>query len=219
MANSSPLLVAGLTAGLQSALAHALAVSANGPELLTRVAGRVIALQLRPSGATLYLCPTDRDVLLLTDINGEADVTIAGSPQALIGMGLVGKGSGQPSVGSIEIIGDTEVARRAQALFRELDIDWIALLARHTGPAIARKLGSLVQTGNGWIQDTARAFRADLTEFLQEEALLLPTPDETDDFLAMVDTLRADHDRLSVRIARLEQSLMSAALTPPAQIP
>ncbi len=218
MANASPLLMAGLTAGLQSALAHALAISTNGPALLGRVAGRVIALQLRPSGATLYLCPTDRDVLLLTEINGEADVTIAGSPQALIGMGLGSKGSGQPSVGSIEIIGDTDVARRAQALFRELDIDWIALMARHTGPAMARKLGSLAHAGNGWIQDTTRAFRADLTEFLQEEALLLPTPDETDGFLTMVDTLRADHDRLSARITRLEQSLMPA-LTPPRQIP
>lgn len=218
MANSSPLLLAGLTAGLQSALGHYLAVSANGPELLVPVAGRVIALQLRPSGATLYLCPTDREVLLLTEINGEADVTIAGSPQALIGMGLGGKGSEQPSVGSIEITGDTDVARRIQALFSDLDIDWIALLARHTGPAIARKLGSLAHTGNDWIQDTARAFRADLTEFLQEEALLLPTSDETDGFLTMVDTLRADHDRLSLRIARLEQSLMPA-LTPPTQIP
>jgi ubiquinone biosynthesis protein UbiJ len=210
--------MAGLTAGLQSALGHYLAASANGPELLGRVAGRVIAVQLRPSGATLYLCPTDRDVLLLTEINGEADVTIAGSPQALIGMGLGGKESRLPSGGSIEVIGDTDVARRVQALFRELDIDWIALLARHTGPAIARKLGGLAHAGNGWIQDTARALRADLTEFLQEEALVLPTSDETDGFLTLVDTLRADHDRLSLRIARLEQSLMPA-LTPPSQIP
>ena len=52
---------------------------------------------------------------------------------------------------------------------------------------------------------------------LQEEGRLLPTRYEIDQFLADVDRLRDDGERLAARVERLRLRLPSGAGTPPAK--
>ena len=81
-----PLLAAVLTSTLQEATGRLLARTPNGSELLSRMAGRVIALEIRPFRQTLYLCPADHDIQVFTEISGEPDVTIKGAPSAFARM-------------------------------------------------------------------------------------------------------------------------------------
>ena len=58
--------------------------------------------------------------------------------------------------------------------------------------------------------------RAELLEKLQEEGRLLPTRYEIDQFLAAVDRLRDDGERLAARVERLRQRIPPGAGAPPA---
>ena len=48
----------------------------------------------------------------------------------------------------------------------------------------------------------------DGSEYLQQEALLLPARPALEQFLREVDILREDADRLAARVARLRQRMM-----------
>jgi ubiquinone biosynthesis protein UbiJ len=51
-----------------------------------------------------------------------------------------------------------------------------------------------------------RSLAGNVSEYLQEEGRDLPTPTEVDEFLAGVDQLRDDVERLEARLARLAGS-------------
>lgn len=213
-----PLLAAALTEALQDALGRYLALAPNRAELLAHIAGRVIALELRPFGKVLYLCPADSDIQFLTEISGAPDVTVAGSPSAFVRLGLGSDAEKTLSAGEIDIMGDADTARRFQDLFRKLEIDWAHVFTHVTGSHRASStLLSVLRASAGWARDTVDAFQTDLSEYLREEARLLPAPPETDAFTAEVDTLRASHDRLNARIARLQAALTTPHRHPPVQ--
>ena len=52
-------------------------------------------------------------------------------------------------------------------------------------------------------------FGRDITEYLQEESRYLPQQDEVNKFLAAVDVLRNDVERLDARVKRLQARIDS----------
>jgi ubiquinone biosynthesis protein UbiJ len=212
MAGSHPLLAGVLAGTLETAIGRYLALAPRRRELLEPIAGKLIALRLRPFGATLYLCPTETRVQVLTEAAGEPDVILSGYLGAFAALGLGGSAERRLFAGDIEIEGDADTARRFQALFERLDIDWQAHLARYTGEGIAAACLDLIRSGTAWTRDTADTLRTNLAEFWQEETRELPAHPEADAFFTEVDRLRADHDRLEARIKRLEATLASPAL-------
>lgn len=210
MAASHPLLAGALADSLETALGRYLALDPHSRELLAPIAGKLIALRLRPVGGTLYFCPTDRGVQVLTETASAPDATLSGSPLAFARLGLGGAAEDSLFTGAIELDGNPDTARRFQALFKKLDIDWRGHLARYTGAGVASACLDLLGSGRDWTRDTVAALGANLAEFWQEESRELPARPETEAFFADVDRLRADHDRLLARLERLENRVSVA---------
>lgn len=202
-ATDHPLLAASLTESLRKLFRHHLSEAPGGRAVLDRLAGQVIALRLEPFGKVVYLCPTDADVQVLTEISGTPNVTISGNLAAFTRAGL-GGGREVLKTGNLEITGNAETARQFQALTQALNIDWQRFLSRYLGFRLTGSLLSAFRAGSAWTRSTAQALEADLGEFLHEEARWLPDGSAIDDYCAEVDTLRADTDRLQARIRRLE---------------
>lgn len=215
MPATPPPLLAGLLAGtLESALGAYLGLDPKHGEALAPLAGKTLALRVRPFDATVYFCPTETGIPVLAEFDGTPDVTLSGSFLAFARVGLGGSAQEGLSTGAVAVEGDSETARRFQALFEQLDIDWEAHLAVYTGEGFASSLMAFIGAGNAWIRGSMGALRADLAEFWQEESRELPARPEAEAFLAAVDTLRADHDRLEARIRRLESTLKASPATP-----
>lgn len=205
---SHPLLVAALTSALQKATGRLLTLAPNGPALLARLRGRVIALELSPFRQIIYLCPADREIQVFTEISGVPDVTLRGSPSAFARMGLGGTLEKTLKPGDIEISGDSGTARRFQELVRQLDVDWSALFILLTrSPMLGSALADLLRASGRWSRDTGLALQEDVSDYLREEVRWLPVDAETDRFHAEVDALRAGRDRLQARIDRLNATL------------
>ena len=190
-------------AGLEITLNRYLALD---PETLSRLAGmtgKLIAVELRGVGITLYMAPHSGGIQLLREFDGSADAVISGTPLALARVGI-GEERGLLFAGEVEIRGDVTLGQRFESVLRELDIDWEEQLSHLVGDAAAHQVGNLVRDALQWGAKSADTFGRDLTEYLQEESRQLPQRDEVNKFLAAVDVLRNDVERLDARVKRLQ---------------
>ena len=105
----------------------------------------------------------------------------------------------------IRIHGDVQFAKQLQDVMAGFDFDWEHQLARVTGDIIAQPLAFGLKQGFGWLKQTHQSFSQSLSEYLREEAQIVPDRIQIDDFLQHIDQLRADSDRLEARIQRLLQ--------------
>jgi ubiquinone biosynthesis protein UbiJ len=175
------------------------------PDALRRCAalqGKVIAVNLTGTDFTLYFLPDAEGIKVLTYYEGEPDTLLRGTPAGFARLALEAR-EDVLFHGAVEISGDTETGQAFQDLLTGVDWDWEEQLSQLTGDIIAHQIGELVRKGQKWLGETGETLQQDLSEYLQEEARLLPARIELNTFLDKVDQLRSDTDRLSARVERL----------------
>jgi len=96
-----------------------------------------------------------------------------------------------------------EAGQAFKAALDELDIDWEEQLAGITGDMVAHQLGNTMRSAGNWLRQGRTTLEQDLGEYLQEELRVVPTRIEIENFIADVDQLRMDLERLEARIRRL----------------
>ncbi len=191
----------------------ALELALNGylrldPDTLRRLgalAGKVIAVELRGLDLTLYLLPHAEGLRIEGAYDmGVPDALLSGAPFALARLGIAKHAKGTLFNGDVEIHGDIELGQRFKAILDGIDVDWEEHVSRITGDVLAHQIGNvargMVKWGSGALDTVSR----DVAEYLHEESRDLPTCSEVDEFLASIDTLRSDADRLEVRVQRLQ---------------
>lgn len=204
-------LAAGFTEGLRRLLGSHLSAYPEAREKLSALAGQVIALHLEPHGRTLFVCPTDHDIQVLTEISGQPDATIIGTLSAFAQASLAAGGSSSLKAAGLKLSGNADTAQEFQALMQALKIDWARFLSPYLGRNLAESLVGMARTAAAWTRDTLLALQSDVSEYLREETRVLPDGTEIDAFHAEVDRVRADADRLVARMARLEAALQAPA--------
>ncbi len=198
---------AAITATLEAAINRYLALDPDTLIRLRELQGRVIAVQWRNTQQTLYFLPHDRGLQLLAHFEGVPDTLLTGNPLALAELGLGQDKSRTLFSGEVTIQGDTETGQRFQAILEAMDIDWEEHLSHILGDVAAHQLGRLSRRGLAQARQTGHTLQLNLSEYLQEEARLLPTRIEAENFSADMDRLRMDADRLTARVTRLQSRL------------
>ncbi len=178
------------------------------PQALRRciaLEGKIIGLDINGLGLSLYFLPGSDGIQVSSHYEGDVDARLTGSP---IGFARLALGSREDALfkGAVELKGDTEIGQQFQDLLADTDWDWEEQLSYITGDIIARQIGNVARLSGKFITDSRNTLQQDVSEYLQEEARLLPTRGEVNDFLADVDQLRSDTDRLNARIERLLQT-------------
>ena len=78
----------------------------------------------------------------------------------------------------IRVEGNRDILSSWLTLFRELDLDWEAMIADHLGDIPAHMVGQTVRSGSRWSRNLNNALLGNIEEYLLEEARLLPTRSE-----------------------------------------
>lgn len=208
MSHHASMLNVAALATLEQALNAALALDPKTGERLTRMEGKVIALELSGIGIKLYLQPADGGLRLMGHFDGQADTTLRGAPLSMLRMSSGRTGEGMFR-GGVEIDGDVELATRFQRVLEKLDVDWEEHLSRLSGDIVAHQLGNAVRGLFSWGQRSSEHLGDDLADYLQEEQEVLPVGWEVNEFIDSVDALRSDVDRLEARVKRLLRMLES----------
>ncbi len=193
--------------GLERTLNHILHMDPDIDRRLAPLAGKLIELHVRALEIRLYLAPDAGAIRLLAEAPRMPDTTISGTPLGLLRNSLSRDPRKEMFAGDADISGDTETGRLLKALLDEVDIDWEEQFSRLVGDVAAHQAGNVARDFGRWSSDARRSLERNLGDWLHEESRLLPNRHEVDRFLAAVDVLRADADRIEQRVRRVAQAL------------
>jgi len=132
------------------------------------------------------------------------DAIVFGSPFAFLYL-ILTKDPHKASQMGLNMEGNIEVAQTVQALFMELDIDWEEALAKFTNDSFAHTLGQFVRSFKKRNQELFASFTNSVTDYLQEEKKILPSPNEVEAFYQEIESIRDQVERIDARLERLER--------------
>jgi ubiquinone biosynthesis protein UbiJ len=162
--------------------------------LCRQLDGRVVSLTVEGTPFAFFFTAEGGRVALSTRHDGDADASLSGTPIALLAL------AGPRAEGALKF---RELLAQAQPDFEEE-------LARVIGDVAARQVANFARGFLDWGRKAGGSLSTNVVEYLQEEGRDLPTRTETEEFLADVDRLRDDTERLEARLARLESRTAAA---------
>ena len=165
--------------------------------------GKVMAVRVRDTGLVAYICVCPDEIVLLSDVDGDPDVAITGS---ILSLARLAGSSSEDAIrdGSLELIGDAEVAQAFQKLLSYGRPEIEEELSGVIGDVAAHRLGEVARSLGSWGKAAGATLRQNITEYLQEERRDLPSRYEVDAFAGKVGELRDDVARVEARLNQLE---------------
>jgi ubiquinone biosynthesis protein UbiJ len=187
--------------------------SRKAQALCRQLDGRVVSLTAEGTPFTFFFKADGGRVAIATRHHGAADAGLSGTPIALLA--LAGpRAEGALRGGGVRIEGDAEVAQKFRELLEQAQPDFEDELARVIGDVAARQVANFARGFLDWGRKAGGSLATNVAEYLQEEGRDLPTRTEVEEFLAGVDRLRDDAERLEARLARLESRAAAPATKP-----
>lgn len=188
---------------LEEALNRNVAESRKAQALCRQLDGRVVSLAVTGTPLEFFAIAKDGRLSLAPRSDRAADAALSGTPISLLA--LAGpRAEGALRGGGVRIEGDAEVAQKFRDLLGHAQPDFEEELARVIGDVAARTVANVARGFLDFGRKAGRSLAGNVSEYLQEEGRDLPTRTEVEEFLADVDRLRDDAERLEVRLARLE---------------
>lgn len=188
---------------MQAAFNRCLAFDSLSQQRFAKLQGKVIAIEMVGVGAKVFLLPGAEQVEIQANYQGEADVTLSGTPFAFARMGMADDSADSIFQGDVRLTGDTALGSRFGEIIKGLDIDWEEMASRVMGDVMAHKLGNAVRGGIALGKENFASSQQTVAEYLQEELRQVPACEEVETFLKEVDTLRNGVDRAEARLKRL----------------
>lgn len=172
-------------------------------ELCAELDGKVVAVRVKDTSLAMYFCVCPDEIALFSEFDGDPDVAITGSILSLAR--LAGSG-GEDAIrgGSLELIGDAEVAQAFQKLLSYGKPDIEEELSGVIGDVAAHRLGEIARGVGTWGRQAGATLGQNIREFLQEERRDVPSRYEVEAFAREVNELRDDVARVEARLNRLE---------------
>lgn len=176
-----------------------LAADPEALRMLRPLAGRSVSVEISDLRLVVALRVAG-ERLELGGPDGDPDSTVRGSLASLMGAARSGTPRG------LEVAGDAELVHGLARVMSRLPRAAWERVATILGAGPARMLerlgGALVRS----LEDTRERIGTTVAEYLQYEARLVVGRPELEDFLADVDALRSDADRLAQRVHRLSRN-------------
>jgi ubiquinone biosynthesis accessory factor UbiJ len=169
-------------------------------EKLAALSGKVILfdIDIYPR-IELYMFPCAQGVRLQSAYEGLPDVMMTGSLASFAKRGLK-KDDAVAFPRGIEVEGDMDLAQKINRILLDSHIDWEEILSVLTNDNIAHYMSDIVQHFKRFKSKVKKNLQENITEYLQEEARLLPSHVEVEDFFSDIYTLKNDVERLEAAL-------------------
>ena len=190
---------------LERTLNAMLAMDPGSVQLLAKLEGRVIAMNIESLDRRFYLLP-DRDrVSIVVDHDQSPDIVIEGGLLAYA-RGATASVMGSPNPDRLlEISGDVHLVAVMRDFLRSLQPDFEEQLSSLVGDIPARHAGNQLRSFAEWAEQVGQSITVNAGEYLTEEKQLLAVRSRIDRFLIAVNQLRNDTEQLARRLDSLEK--------------
>jgi ubiquinone biosynthesis protein UbiJ len=190
---------------LERALNATLAMDPASVQLLAKLDGRVIAMNIESIDGSFYLLPHRERVTIEIDHDQNPDIVIKGGLLAYVRSATASvRGSANPDQ-LLEISGDAHSVAVLRDFLRSLQLDFEEQLSSLIGDMPARQAGNQIRSFAEWAEQVGQSIAVNTGEYLTEEKQLLVARPRIDRFLIAVDQLQNDTERLASRLGTLEK--------------
>jgi len=194
-----PTVQTALNTAVEKAIHGALRYDPGSRYALQRLTGKVFALEITKPSLTFFFIPTDEQVLIQSQYEGEVHTRLKGSLPALASLARADRVNLADS--GVEVFGNTGVLIELQQILQNLDIDWEDALSDVMGDVASHQAAKSIKAVLGWFGDRQQSFKRLLGEYLTEELRSLPSRPELENFYREVDELHLAADRLAAKLA------------------
>lgn len=193
---------------LQATLNRNIGMSTPARKHARELDGRRVVIHSPDIGLNISFAFEEELVKLSTAAVEGADCVIKGSPLTLLRLA-----GDEPEAafrdGAAEIEGDALIGQGFQKFLKFARPDWEEELSRFIGDVAAHQLVRGLKGFMQWGRQSTETMALTAAEYLQEESRDLPSSAEAQHFMADVDTLREEADRLEARLRRIEKGPQS----------
>lgn len=190
---------------LERALNATLAMDPASVQLLAKLDGRVIAMNIESIDGSFYLLPHRERVTIEINHDQNPDIVIKGGLLAYVRSATASvRGSANPDQ-LLEISGDAHSVAVLRDFLRSLQLDFEEQLSSLVGDMPARQAGNQIRSFAEWAEQVGQSIAVNTGEYLTEEKQLLVARPRIDRFLIAVDQLQNDTERLASRLGTLEK--------------
>jgi ubiquinone biosynthesis protein UbiJ len=190
---------------LERALNATLAMDPTSVQLLAKLDGRVIAMNIESIDGSFYLLPHRERVTIEINHDQNPDIVIKGGLLAYVRSATASvRGSANPDQ-LLEISGDAHSVAVLRDFLRSLQPDFEEQLSSLIGDMPARQAGNQIRSFAEWAEQVGQSIAVNTGEYLTEEKQLLVARPRIDRFLIAVDQLQNDTERLASRLGTLEK--------------
>lgn len=172
-------------------------------EYLTKLSGKSLQIHLKTRFfEKIFSIVFTRDSVQCVDyLSPPASILVMGPLAAFLKLALTKNIHAAVHLG-LSVSGDHHAIEELQGLLVSLDIDWEECLAQFMGDVIAHPIANKMRQMNVQRKKIAHSATQSVSEYLTEEIRACPTRYEINIFMNAVDSLRADMERLELRMAR-----------------
>ncbi|GED21063.1 ubiquinone biosynthesis accessory factor UbiJ [Halomonas halmophila] len=201
-----------LLAGLERTLNALLARDPAAPSRLASLSGQRVLLRLESPALALSLHFHDQGIDLMRPDDaeeGDFDATVeldAETLGELLGGADIERLMFQ---GKLAVRGRVHLLEEMRDLLVDLDLDWEGEMAHWLGDVPAHSLAEGLRHVGRWGLRTQRELRADVAEYVFEEARLLPGQHQFEAMRDHLTELELATDRLEARLTRLRRRLLA----------
>jgi len=190
---------------LERTLNATLAMDPGSVQLLAKLEGRVIAMNIESIDGSFYLLPHRQGVSIEIDHDQNPDIIIEGGLLAYARSATASvRGLANPDR-LLEISGDADLVAVMRDFLRSLQPDLEEQLSSLIGDIPARQAGNQIRSFAEWAEQVGQSIAVNTGEYLTEEKQLLVARPRIDRFLIAVDQLQNDTERLASRLGTLEK--------------
>lgn len=193
-----------LVAAIDAAFNKMLRLDPHAIDRIAALDGKLLALEIRGTGITLYLLATEDRLRISSFASGEADATISATPLGLAQLSFQKDASSAMFAGDVRIRGDVELGQTFKDILGNIQVDWEEQLSHLLGDVAAHQIGRGLRGLFGWGSQSGDSLQENLAEFLQHELQVLPLREDIKHFLNDVDSLRADLERFELKFSRYQ---------------
>lgn len=189
---------------LENIVNTAIQLDSDHERILGLTQGKALAISLIDFKIRLVLRPLADNSRLSLMINQDtpAEAEIAGTMTNLLKLAFSETPQALLASKIVLLKGDVAVLQNYQTFLQSLDLDWEGRLSDLIGPTAAAEIGKRAKQAREFQKRSWASSQQDLSEFLTEEAKLLPSKKEVENFYQELRKLRLDIERLEAQINR-----------------